>query len=160
LTANRETFIDQGARTTSNSVGVFGQGGPFNANASAFESRGVVGVTGGVGARIMFFELRGQVFDARGQKTISSSITARLSRHFAVSQYVNTSNGKPTYSAGGTYTSNRFAISVSQSSYFSARGFTQSLGVTISLHVRDINITDHQSSRERHQHYRANGDNP
>ena len=120
---------------TVNSAGASMQAGPLNVHGAMFESATARGQSYGAGLRASIFELRADAFKARTGTVKNFMLGERITRKLTLQQFT---DGR-SFNLGGTFTSNYFALSVSQAEYFMplnpARPFQRALALQLSFRV-------------------------
>lgn len=123
---------------TVNSSGASLQAGPLNFHASIFRSAQSSGEAYGAGARLGRFEVRADEFKSKYGANLAGMLGEKISRRFTVQEFINENAGHIGFNAGGTYSSNRFTLSISQAVYFmplyvGRSPFQKSLALTLSF---------------------------
>lgn len=143
--ANQQNLFVAGVQSTVDSASVFAGTGHFSANVGAF--RGVSGdltargVNAGAGLHVGPISEQSGWFESAGHAVLFHALT-ESSRHWSVTENVSQSRGQTSFSGGGTYHTNRVAVSLSQGIGFSpSAGFVHTTSITISLRVRDAAVT-------------------
>jgi hypothetical protein len=136
MSAARTTY----SFATVNSVGGSARIGPVTLHGSAFNSRHTTGEAFGASARLYFLEIRADRFVSPVATSTTFMVGERLGRHFSIDQFISESRGHYSVNFGGTYTSNRFAVSVGYQTFFmplfvGRSPFQRALAVTLSFRL-------------------------
>jgi hypothetical protein len=133
-------FVPLRIDATSEGIGV--QAGPFDAYASAFQSKGASGEAVGGGLRISWVSIRANEFWSRQEHAYTTNLAEQVTRHLSLAQFYTRSNGSNAWNLGGGWHGNLVSFDLGWQTYFQpGRGFRTLSAATVSLQLpHSINV--------------------